>query len=165
MDVVKAMTPEMQAWSTSTNLENADKTKAEPIADALGELVGKRLDRPTAHSIGKLFQKRLVGRPAWIDDGQAVATLRKSTGHNANTYRIDVSVPGQDLDASSAQTLSLANPGQEHSPDSPHSPRRSPSDAELGKEGKGGKVFTDIPRDGVISSDAKKAIPRWSARL
>ena len=36
-----------------------------------GELVGKRLDRPTAHSIGKLFQKRLVGRPAWVGDGQA----------------------------------------------------------------------------------------------
>jgi hypothetical protein len=93
MDVVKAMTPAMQAWSTSTNLEDADKTKAEAVADALGELVGKRLDRPTAHSIGKLFQKRLVGRPAWIGDGQAVATLKKSTGHNANTYRIDVSVP------------------------------------------------------------------------
>jgi hypothetical protein len=162
MDVVKAMTPEMHAWPTPTNLDEADKTKAEALADALGELVGKLLDRPTAHSIGKLFQKRLVGRPAWIGDGQAVATLMKSTGHNANTYRIDVSVPGQD-DASSAQTLSLANPGQEHSPDSPHSPRRSPSDAELGKEGKGGKVFTDIPGDGVISSDAKKA--RWSARL
>src|SRR5262249_42842856 len=97
------------------------KTKAEAIADALGELVGKRLDRSTAHSIGKLFQKRLVGRPAWIGDGPAVATLKKSTGHNANTYRIDVSVPGQD-DASSAQTFSFANPGQEHPPDS-HIPR------------------------------------------
>jgi hypothetical protein len=160
MDVVKAMTPEMHAWSAPTK-EDAYKAKAEAIAEALGELVGKRLDRPTAHSIGKLFQKRLVGRPAWIGDGQAVATLRKSTGHNANTYRIEVWVPGQD-DASSAKTFSLANPGQEHSPDSPHSPRPSPSDAELGK---GGKVFTDIPADGVISCDAKKAMPRWSARL
>jgi hypothetical protein len=164
MDVVKAMTPEMYALSTPTNLEDADKTKAEALADALGELVGKLLDRPTAHSIGKLFQKRLVGRPAWIGDGQAVATLRKSTGHNANTYRIDVSVPGQD-DASSAQTFSSANSGQEHSPDSPHSPRRTPSDVDLGKEGKRGKVFTDIHGDDVISSDAEKAIPRWRARL
>ena len=129
MDVVKAMTPEIQAWSTPTSAEEADKAKAEAIADALGELVGKRLDRPTAHSIGKLFQKRLVGRPAWIGDGQTVATLRKSTGHNANTYRIDVSVPGQDLDASSAKTFSFANPGQEHSPHSPHSPRRTPATA------------------------------------
>src|SRR6516162_7844127 len=143
MDVVKAMTPEMDAWSAPTK-EDTDKAKAEAIADALGELVGKRLDRPTAHSIGKLFQKRLVGRPAWIGDGQAVATLKKSKGHNANTYRIAVSVPGQD-DASSAQAFSLANPGQEHSPDSPHPPRRSPSDAQLGKRGKGGKFSPTSP--------------------
>ena len=141
MDVVKAMRPEMHAWPTPTNLDEADKTKAEAIADALGELVGKLLNWPTAHSIGKLFQKRLVGRPALIGDGQTVATLRKSTGHNANTYRIAVSVPGQD-DASSAQAFSLANPGQEHSPDSP---RRSPSDAQLGKEGKGGKFSPTSP--------------------
>jgi hypothetical protein len=160
MDVVKAMTPEMHAWSAPTK-EDADKAKAEAIADALGELVGKRLDRPTAHSIGKLFQKRLVGRPAWIDDGQAVATLKKFTGHNANTYRIDVSVPGQD-DAPSAQTFSFANPGQEHPPDSPHSPRRSPSDGEMGNEGKGGK---DIPVNEVVSSNFKRGKPGWSGRL
>jgi hypothetical protein len=162
-DVVKAMTPEIQPWSTPTNTEEADK--AEAIADALGELVGKRLHRPTAHSIGKLFQKRLVERPAWIGDGQTVAKLRKSKGHNANTYRIDLSVPGQDLDASSAKTFSFAKPGQEHSPHSPHSPRPSPSAAELGKEGKEGKVYTDVPGDDVNSSDAKKTTPRWSARL
>jgi hypothetical protein len=151
------MTLEMHPWSATK--EDADKAKAEAIADALGELVGKRLDRPTAHSIGKLFQKRLVGRPAWIGDGQAVATLRKSTGHNANTYRIDVSVPGQD-DAPSAQTFSFANPGQEHPPDSPHSPRRSPSDGEMGNEGKGGK---DIPVNDEVSSNFKK--PDWSGRI
>jgi hypothetical protein len=149
----------MHTWLPPTNLEDADKTtKAEAIAEALGELVGKRLDRPTAHSIGKLFQKRLVGRPAWIGDGQAVATLKKSMGHNANTYRIDVSVPGEDDDSS-------ANPGQEHPPDSPHSPKRSPNDVELGKEGKGGKVFTDVAGDAALSIDAKKAIPRWTERL
>ena len=163
-DVVKAMAPS-QAWSTPTNTEEADKEKAEAIADALGELVGKRLDRPTAHSIGKLFQKRLVERPQWIDDGQMVAKLRKSKGHNANTYRIDVSVPGENLDAPSPKTFSFPNPGQEHSPHSPHSPRRSPSDAELGKEGKDGKVFTDIPGDGVISSDPQRATPRRSGRI
>lgn len=82
MDVVKAMTPEMHAWPTPANLEEADKTKAEALADALGELVGKLLDRPTAHSIGKLFQKRLVGRPAWIGDGQTISldcTVRKGS--------------------------------------------------------------------------------------
>src|SRR5262249_57243070 len=112
-------------------------------------------------SIGKLFQKRLVGRPAWIDDRQAVAMLKKSTGHNANTYRIDVSVPGQDH-APSAQTFSFANPGQEHPPDSPHSPRRSLSDGEMGNEGKGGK---DIPVNEVVSSNFKRAMAGWKGRL
>ena len=50
-----------------------DQAKAELIANALEGLDGKRLDRPTAHSVGKLFQKRLVDRPAWIGDGQTVA--------------------------------------------------------------------------------------------
>ena len=120
--------------------EEADKAKAEAIADALGELVGKRLDRPTAHSIGKLFQKRLVGRPAWIGDGQAVATLRKSTGHNANTYQIHVSVPGQDLDASLLKRSPSLIPAIEHSPHSPHSPRRTPATANRGMWGKRGKI-------------------------
>jgi hypothetical protein len=160
MDVVKAMTSEMHPWQAPTK-EDADKAKAEAIADALGELVGKRLDRPTAHSIGKLFQKRLVGRPAWIGDGQAVATLKKSTGHNANTYRIDVSAPGQD-DASSAQTFSFANPGQEHPPDSQYSPPRDPRDGAMGNEGKGGK---DIPVNEVVSSNFKRAKAGWSRRL
>jgi hypothetical protein len=160
MDVVKAMTPETHAWPAPTK-EDANKAKAEAIADALGELVGKRLDRPTAHSIGKLFQKRLVGRPAWIGDGQAVAMLKKSTGHNANTYRIDVSAPRQD-DASSAQTFSFANPGQEHSPDSQHSPARDPGDGDMGNEGKAGK---DIPVNEVVSSNFKRARAGWSRRL
>jgi hypothetical protein len=176
-DLVKAMTPETSAWWTPTNLEDADKAKAEAIADALGELVGRRLDRPTAHSIGKLFQKRLVGRPVWIGDGQTVATLRKFTGHNENTYRVFVSAPGQDLDAPSANTFSVADSPQEQSPHSLHSPRQHPGDGELGKGGKGGKegkggkgrkggeVFTAIPGDGVISSDAKGAKLGWRARL
>ena len=93
-DVVKAMTIEPKpGWSTPTREDEEKRVRAETIADALGELVGKRLDRPTAHSIGKLFQKRLVGRPAWIGDGRQVATLRKSIGHNENTYRVEVSDP------------------------------------------------------------------------
>ncbi|MGE3784527.1 MAG: hypothetical protein AB7H71_17535, partial [Alphaproteobacteria bacterium] len=91
-DVVKAMTVEPKApWSPSSRDDEVKRARAETLSDALGELIGRRLDRPTAHSIGKLFQKRLVGRPAWIGDGRQVATLRKSTGHNENTYRIKVS--------------------------------------------------------------------------
>jgi hypothetical protein len=156
LDVVKAMTPEM-------HMENAGEARAEALAETLGELVGKRLDRPTARSIGKLFQKRLVGRPAWIDDGQAAATLRKSTGHNANKYRIHVSVLGQDL----ADTSSLnAVPRQKHSPHSRHSPGQNHSgDGEPGNDGKDGKVFAEIPVNEVVSSNSHRATPGWKGRL
>jgi hypothetical protein len=150
MDVVRAVTPEM-------HLDDADKARAESIADTLGELVGKRLDRPTAHSIGKLFQKRLVGRPAWVDDGQAVATLTKTTGHNANTYQIKVSAPGQDFAPTSIPKI-------KHPPHSPHSPGQNSGEGELGNEGEGGKVLTDIP-ESAVSSDGKRAAPGWRGRL
>jgi hypothetical protein len=139
MDVVKAMIPD-------THSEDANEA-AEALADALGELVGKRLDKPTAHSIGKLFQKRLVGRPAWVGDGQAVATLKKFVGHNANTYQIHVSASGED---------------QKLSPHSPHSPNRNPTDGEMGNVGNGGK---DIPLNEVGSSNSKRAKAGWSGRL
>lgn len=166
-DVVRAMTPEpkISANTEYTKVDDADKARADTIADTLGELVGKRLDRPTAHSIGKLFQKRLVGRPAWIGDGQSVATLRKSTGHSENTYKVDVSTPRQHPDAPSADTFSAADPGQKHPPHSPHSPRCRPDDGELGKEGKEGNVSTAAAGDGVISSDANGDTPGWSAGL
>ena len=138
MDVVKAMTLE-------TPLVDAEK--AEALADALGELVGKRLDKPTGYSMGKLFQKRLTGRPAWIGNGQVVATLKKSEGHNANTYRIDVTALGED---------------QKHSPHSPHSPTRSSGDGEMGNEGKVGNVG---PVKEVVASNFDRAKAGWSRRL
>ena len=132
MDVVKAMTLEMHS---------------EALAEALGELVGKRLDKPTAHSIGKLFQKRLVGRHAWIGDRQAVATLKKSVGHNANTYRIHVAASGED---------------QKHSPHSPHSPNGNSGEGDPGNEGNEGK---DFPVKEVVASNFKRAKAGWSGRL
>jgi len=156
MDVVKAMTPGMQ-------MEDAAIARADAIADALGELVGKRLDRPTARSIGKLLSKRLVGRPAWIGDGQTVATLKKTTGHNANTYRIHVSASEQDLAAnSSPNTLSFADARQKRSPHSPHSPPQDPGDGELGNEGREGN---NLGVNDAVSSNAEKATPGWSGRL
>ena len=161
-DVVKAMTPE---WSTPTDTATADKAKAEALTEALNELVGKRLERPTAHSIGKLFQKRLVERPAWLGDGETSARLRKFKGHNANTYRVEVAAAGQDHDGSSAKTFSCVDPGQGHSPHSPHSPGRSLGAGELGNVGNVGNVCTDIAVNDVISSNGKRAKPGWSGRL
>lgn len=65
---------------------------AETLFDALGEMAGKPIENPTAASIGKLFQKSLTGRPAWINNGEKVVTLRKipaADKHNAgNKYEI-----------------------------------------------------------------------------
>jgi hypothetical protein len=151
-DVVEAMTPE----------DADDQAKAESIANALEGLDGKRLDRPTAHSVGKLFQKRLVDRPSWIGDGQTVATLKRSAGHNANTYQIQLSGSGQEFTAGSSSDQCFSDPGQTHSQYSPHSPGQGGEDAGVGKEGKEGK---DFRADGAASPNAKKAAPRWSSRL
>jgi hypothetical protein len=109
---------------------------AEALSDALGELIGKTLEKPTARSVGKLFQKYLTNRPAWIEDGDAVAVLRKIPGHDANKYRIDISIPGQSC--SSDKSGSTAGGPQGANSDFPDIDE-SPSD-ETGKVGKEGNV-------------------------
>ena len=129
-DVVKMIDP--NDWSTA----ESDRARAEAIADALGALVGKRLDHPTVHSIGKLFQKRLVDRPAWIGDGQTVATLRRQSGHDENTYRVEVSAGQNHSDGMPRKTGSVGQADREHSP-LPHIPRlRRAMRGKWGKKGK-----------------------------
>src|SRR3954453_9368046 len=85
-DVVKELA------KLNSMIEDVQESAAE-LSDALGELVGKPLENPTARRIGKLFQKHLTDRPAWIEDGNGVAVLRKTSGERENEYRIDI--PGQ----------------------------------------------------------------------
>jgi hypothetical protein len=85
-DVVKELA------KVNSMIEDGAERAAE-LADALGELIGKALENPTARSLGKLFQKHLTNRPAWIDDGNGVAILRKIPGGRANEYKIEI--PGQ----------------------------------------------------------------------
>jgi hypothetical protein len=85
-DVVKELA------KVNSMIEDGAERAAE-LADALGELIGKALEHPTARGIGKLFQKHLTNRPAWIDDGNGVAILRKTAGNRANEYKIEI--PGQ----------------------------------------------------------------------
>lgn len=166
-DVVKMMTPETRGGESFRFATTADEDKAlaDAIGDALGELAGKRLDRPTARSIGKLFQKRLAGRPAWIGDGQTVATLQKSAGHAENTYRIDVSAPAQSPDTPPAETVATGDAGPEHSPHSQHSPWLCRDGDEAGKDGKEGKVLAAAAEAEVDSVDANRTAPKWGARL
>ena len=121
-DVVKVIEAKDIKWADPAAVDEVAKAQAEALADALGELDGRRLDRPTAHKIGKLFQKRLVGRPALIGDDQ-IATLRRTKDHQENTYQVEVSTPGKS------------------NPDNPDIPRRRrlPEALERGMSGKRGK--------------------------
>ena len=51
------------------------REKAEHLEDAFSELLGRQLNRPTAGSLGKLLNNRLVDRPTRID-ASTVATLK-----------------------------------------------------------------------------------------
>jgi len=53
-------------------------------------LIGKALENPTARSLGKLFQKHLTNRPAWIEEENCVAVLRKIANDRANEYKIEI---------------------------------------------------------------------------
>jgi len=164
-DVVKVMTPD-DGLFMQPKADDADKARADAIGEALAELAGKRLDRPTSHGIGKLFQKTLVGRPAWIEGGQAVATLRKSAGHDENTYRVTVSAPGQPADASSANTSSPADPGPNF-PDFPDIPQGGRTDDV--KSGESGESRESSrrhrPQGHCDPSDANGDPPAWSGRI
>ena len=140
------------ARSALTDSADGEIASAGALADALGELAGKRLDRPTAHRIGKLFQKCLVGRPGWLNDGDVVAVLRNYQGHQENTYGIEVVTAGQNTDY-------RPNLPQKHSPHSPHSPGRHKGNGLSGNEGKEGKVFAATAADAVNSMDAEDATP------
>jgi hypothetical protein len=94
-DVVKIIEEKDVKWLPEpSEAEKAKQERAEALADAVGELDGRRLDRPTAHKIGKLFQKRLVGRPALIGK-DVIGTLRRTKDHEKNSYQLKISAPGQ----------------------------------------------------------------------
>ncbi|MGY3234094.1 hypothetical protein ACVMAJ_000984 [Bradyrhizobium sp. USDA 4448] len=70
-------------------------TRADALFDALSELIGKPLENPTARSLGKLFQKHITNRPAWIEGD--VAVLRKvplGMNKDGNKYEVVVQASG-----------------------------------------------------------------------
>ncbi|MCK1698341.1 hypothetical protein [Bradyrhizobium sp. 144] len=74
-------------------LDDDRGTRAEALFDALSDLVGKPLETPTARSLGKLFQKHVTNRAAWIDSENHVAVLRKvpaDKNKDGNKYEVEV---------------------------------------------------------------------------
>jgi hypothetical protein len=81
------------ALDAANSVVEASAEQAQALADALAELADKPIDKLTAQGIGKLFQKSLTNRPAWID-GDVIAVLRKaSSDHQENRYRVEVQLP------------------------------------------------------------------------
>jgi hypothetical protein len=137
--------------------------RAEALSDALGELIGKSLEKPTARSLGKLFQKHLTNRPAWIDAGNAVATLRRIAGHETNHYKVQVSVAGQFASADrpeSAEVGSFSDANHPLFPDIPDSP------SDDGKVGKDGNDFTGERQAEMENpADVTGKPSAWKARI
>ena len=82
-----------------------DRPRAFELAEALSEMVGKPLVRPTAKSITSLLKKHVVDRSVWMLDGTH-AVMRKHPDHEANSYWIEVSgtPAGHESSARSAPT-------------------------------------------------------------
>jgi len=78
--------------SKRNSLLDQDKAaRAEALFDALSDLNGKPLENPTARTIGKLFQKHLTNRPAFIEAENCSAVLRKvapDKNKDGNQYEI-----------------------------------------------------------------------------
>jgi hypothetical protein len=83
--------------SERNSLLDQDKAaRAEALFDALSDLNGKPLENPTARTIGKLFQKHLTNRPAFIEAENCSAVLRKvgaDKNKDGNKYEVVVLPP------------------------------------------------------------------------
>jgi hypothetical protein len=166
-DVLRAMTPQSSFNGSflGAKPEDAKETQADALSDALAELAGKRLERPTAHKLGKLFQKRLVGRPVWVNDGETVAILRKTPDHNENAYRVDVSSPGL---APDRVPFESSAPGtRENIPQNPNIPQSGRAgNGAAGNVGKDGNVLAGASkRNGMDLEGGARETAAWRRRL
>jgi hypothetical protein len=110
--LIEAGTP-----SFGKHVEPEAQEIAEHLLDAFSELLGRQLDRPTAGTVGKLLNNRLVDRPTFIN-ASTVAMLKKFTEHNTGYYEVHLT------DSSDRLNYTISDPagGQNMSPMSPISP-------------------------------------------
>jgi hypothetical protein len=81
-------------------LDEDRSARAEELFDALSDLIGRQLENPTARSIGKLFQKHLTNRPAFIEGENCSAVLRKvSCDKNKDGNKYEIVVLGTGVSA------------------------------------------------------------------
>jgi hypothetical protein len=162
-DVSKVLTPEPGLEGLDAQV-NGGRRVAVDLAEALAELAGKRLDSPTARSLGKLFQKRLVGRSAWIDDGGLVATLKKSEGHEENSYWVEVAL-AQAPDVPLSKDVCVADAAK-NIPVFPDIPApECGTEGNGGNVGKDGNVYGDTPSQTLNGGSKNGSDSAWKGRL
>ena len=94
-------------------LTSPEDKQGEVLFEALSELLGKSLKRPTARSIAKLLQRRLIGHPVWSGNNM-IATLRVLQNHEANEYWVELAPPNN---ASRLPRTASNNPDNPDNPD------------------------------------------------
>ena len=162
----KEVSDAMRSDPNGKGFLSAERERADALASVLSELAGKRLDKPTAHALGKLFQKRLVGRPAWIDGGQRFAILRKSPNHEANSYRVEVpaewhDIPSEDFRARPGADMGKNNPDIPDFPGTTNGEDRRPGN--VGKDGNVSRGFHNEVRSSDVNGGGES--PIWRARI
>ena len=148
-DVVEAIKPASTDSAMNHQIDPEKRAQAETLRDALAELSGKRLDRPGARAIGKLFQAHLIHRPTLISGGKIIAVLSKTSGHNANTFRMIL----KRTDAPAGSNKTSAGEYGSNDPHIPHIPQNSgPTSRKTGNEGEVGNDFADWDRENMDNS-------------
>ena len=94
------------------------KTKADRLLEAFSQLLGRRPNRPTAGTIGKILNNRLVDRPTFIDNSDVAVALRASWEKHTSCYRVQA-LPGDSRNHTTAGSATT----ETMSPISPISPR------------------------------------------
>ena len=137
------------ASSFGTVADTAKRESADQLLDAFGQLLGRRFDRPTAGTIGKILNHRLVDRPTFIDDSNVAVVLEASWEKHTSRYRVQL-LPADDRNHGPVRPATA----EAMSPISPISPQPAGARGAGGLGGDGGHSFSQsAPDKHVISRD------------
>ena len=136
-------------------LDTTMRERADQLLDAFGQLLGRRLDRPTAGTIGKILNNRLVDRPTFIDDSDVAVVLKASWEKHTSRYRVQLlSTDGANYSTASSVSAEI------FSPISPISPLLAAAQGTEGDGGDGGHSSSQSPLvKQVISRAGARASP------
>ncbi len=145
----------LDAGAASFGTDIAKKESADRLFDAFGQMHGRRLDRPTAGTIGKILNNRLVDRPTFVVDSDVAVVLKASWEKHTSRYRVQA-LPGDGPNYTTAGPATT----ETMSPISPISLPAAHSRAMGGDGGHGGDNFSQsAPLECVIPGAGASACP------